>query len=542
MDQGSLFSVGHLRTMMVAVVFLGMTMFIITYQIADHRYAGLLMRRGTGKADWSSESPVNITWVKGEGPLERRLSTYNAKINSLRSFVLASRKGSWWKGTRTPTSAIYGIQPDFLHQVGALTNVWIIGLQWKNSTGSSRIKGVVRADPANLVINGYYDWVVDEELCKFLKNPGKPYPLWTYWPTCTTKFDATLFPKPVDSRFVNIRWWSSSRVTPKLVPFSQYSSEPEFVTYIIIAQNAAVTAEGSLVTGDVQIIPFTCKTSLVNTAPTNIESAAMFEEVFVVSQMWFYKYYHKSIEMYPRLIPYLQFLIKNPRIRIHAGTAKDHDKEWLKMFEIPKYRIVKGTVRANIVYMPEVTYCGFANPANTQLLSKMYRDQIRHSHPETKQDTLILIKRSRIRGIKQHRLLEIILQTICRKYHWNFWVFSDDPVPPLSETMYRFNRALMVVAPHGAGLSNIIFSEPGIFVVEILCNIPDVNMCYERLSYVLGHHYYGTAARRGCPTELDIDVVALQEVLEFYSRHAAKLSSAGTRSKFNIGKVNIINA
>ena len=36
-------------------------------------------------------------------------------------------------------------------------------------------------------------------------------------------------------------------------------------------------------------------------------------------------------------------------------------------------------------------------------------------------------------------------------------VYRDDPVPSLEDTMRMFNRAIMVIAPHGAGLSNLVF-------------------------------------------------------------------------------------
>ncbi len=49
-------------------------------------------------------------------------------------------------------------------------------------------------------------------------------------------------------------------------------------------------------------------------------------------------------------------------------------------------------------------------------------------------------------------------------------VFPDDPAPPLVETARLFNRALAVIGPHGAGESNLLFSEPGTLVVEAVCD------------------------------------------------------------------------
>jgi len=64
--------------------------------------------------------------------------------------------------------------------------------------------------------------------------------------------------------------------------------------------------------------------------------------------------------------------------------------------------------------------------------------------------------------------------------------------------MTLFHSAVVVVAPHGAGLSNVLFSRPGTFVVEGVCNVPHVNLCFQRLTHVLGHHWHGVTSRGGC--------------------------------------------
>ena len=58
-------------------------------------------------------------------------------------------------------------------------------------------------------------------------------------------------------------------------------------------------------------------------------------------------------------------------------------------------------------------------------------------------------------------------------------VFGDRPSPRLSVAADMFAAAVAVVAPHGAGLSNLVFSEPGTAVIEGVCNEPHVNMCYQ---------------------------------------------------------------
>ena len=53
--------------------------------------------------------------------------------------------------------------------------------------------------------------------------------------------------------------------------------------------------------------------------------------------------------------------------------------------------------------------------------------------------------------------------------------------------MLLFQRAVLAVGPHGAGLSNLIYCEPGTYVIEGLCNPPHLNMCFQWATHILGH-------------------------------------------------------
>ncbi len=58
----------------------------------------------------------------------------------------------------------------------------------------------------------------------------------------------------------------------------------------------------------------------------------------------------------------------------------------------------------------------------------------------------------------------------------------------MSEQARLFQEAEMVVAPHGAGLANMVFAAPGLRVIELL---PDgaINWCYRHLAAASGHGY-----------------------------------------------------
>jgi len=65
-----------------------------------------------------------------------------------------------------------------------------------------------------------------------------------------------------------------------------------------------------------------------------------------------------------------------------------------------------------------------------------------------------------------------------------------------SEQINLFRSAKVVAAPHGAGLSNLVFSEPGVQVIE-LTNGRHYNRCFEWLCHVAGHSYVPIGADDG---------------------------------------------
>jgi len=87
---------------------------------------------------------------------------------------------------------------------------------------------------------------------------------------------------------------------------------------------------------------------------------------------------------------------------------------------------------------------------------------------------------------------------------------------PLQRQFALFRRARLVIAPHGAGLTNIVACEPGTHVYELLPGAYD-NYCYCRLAQACGLHYWcdvfpGEAADDAEPQErswrADLDDVA----------------------------------
>ena len=98
-------------------------------------------------------------------------------------------------------------------------------------------------------------------------------------------------------------------------------------------------------------------------------------------------------------------------------------------------------------------------------------------------------------------------------------LFSDRNLPTLEDTMAMFNRAFMVIGPHGAGETNLFFSEEGTVNLEGQCyhEIERIGivLCFRNSMRTLGHRYYGhfPGVNGDCKTTKPEE---LQKAVSFY--------------------------
>ena len=85
------------------------------------------------------------------------------------------------------------------------------------------------------------------------------------------------------------------------------------------------------------------------------------------------------------------------------------------------------------------------------------------------------------------------LQKLARQVfdEYDFWEFDDSQMPTVPELASHFSTADLIIAPHGAGLSNLLFAKANATVVELLTLDWPV-MVFAELSAQLGLKYHGT--------------------------------------------------
>ncbi len=97
-----------------------------------------------------------------------------------------------------------------------------------------------------------------------------------------------------------------------------------------------------------------------------------------------------------------------------------------------------------------------------------------------------------------------------RLARWGFEAVLPENLS-FAEQIALFSQAEMVVGPHGAGLTNIVFSKD-ITVVEFF-EPGYVNACYYSLCNSLGHDYWYTLGSRRNASDMEIPVDSLESTL-----------------------------
>ena len=284
-------------------------------------------------------------------------------------------------------------------------------------------------------------------------------------------------------------------------------------TFIRVMTSAMVSPDGDVVKDNFKIIPIRCQ-GLRSKPHKQFNPKhtwySRHREVFTITQFWGEGFFHFMVEDLPRIAVYLPFLHRHPEVKVHVAVTNRFTVAYLQELGIEKSRLVSGHVAAGVLYMPGGTRCGQARLFSTQLLSLRLRAGL--AEPKPPRNTVILIKRTTKRWFKHHTDILAMIRRHAGPAGLQTVVYGDQPVPGIEASRHLFARAHMIVAPHGAGLVNMIFSPPGTFVVEGMFYLDGKpNWCFRTLAHVLGHRYYGQLGKQ-C---MDVTANDLEPVVKY---------------------------
>ncbi|ELT88424.1 hypothetical protein CAPTEDRAFT_195712 [Capitella teleta] len=296
-----------------------------------------------------------------------------------------------------------------------------------------------------------------------------------------------------------------------------FTQEPhnETWTFLHVIQNAAVSEHGDIITRNLTVSPQRCRSHDGGQLPRTFKKLKVYDHVLDIHQFWDYGFYHSTFESLPRLTPYVNFLNENPDVMIYSRN--NNDIQGLLGIQNLNKRLLKDhNFRAKVLYSPAGGKCGMPALLTTQLLS-LYAKQGLENNPLTR-DKIILIKRSHKRFFENHDAIASMLAKEAASHNLELFVFRDNPLPNMKLTRRMFNEAILIIAPHGAGESNMVYAQPGTVLIEAVCFTQKrtIQLCYHPASQLLGIRYYALFFESGC---INITPEQIQTPVVHFLRH-----------------------
>jgi len=298
-----------------------------------------------------------------------------------------------------------------------------------------------------------YEWTADDRLCSWMEtrrrvrmNYEQLYNRTTVVVICSFLHKRRIFNR-VYNRTCSRNISDATRPTslrPVFIngmPINQPSPAPVTPPHVFlmhIHRDAVVTRLGDVISGRLKLVLYACSNDVKRSLPPHLDRIPLYNEVFVISQFWGTGVFHRMVEIVPRIVLFVDFLKANPGIRILAPEVGGRLAQLLGIIGLERLRLISGVARANIVYQPRSTRCGFPNVQEVQTLSQLYHRYIERSFPRQPRKRLILIRRSTSRRFSEQREIEAALKRAAADFNVTYTRFIDNPTPSLNETMTQY--------------------------------------------------------------------------------------------------------
>ena len=464
--------------------------------------------------------------LKPENHFTGRLEVYNDELMGISEAIRYSLMNMSWRSIAMKLEVVNGHQEYFLEKLEHHRFVHSLVLAWDESARSINqpLWNSLR-DQANILVTRYYEWTCDKLLYKWIATPNMTKPRYDlqYEQWCQTNMSQAIRPQSMEPVYFNMNEMTSRmkhREKKTTEKWQGFNILPDHVFYIHIFTHAVVTRFGYVISRHLKVVPLQCMSEDFKPhPPTGYKQFPLYDEVFVIAQFWGEGYYHRNMEMLPRLGPYLYFLQQYPHVKIHTAGDGAKMKEFMVVLGLDPDRLTSGDIRAGIVHLPQSTGCGGTSQVQgTQILSKHFQDYAKEHFGKVRKRAIVLVKRSFRRRLLYHDEILARMKNISLDYNLEFIHFDDMDLPDLKETIRIFNKAFVIVGPHGAGLSNMLFSKPGTLIIEGMCDLPHINTCFQMGAHILGHRYHGipSIARNGCMKHIHVPPQTFEEVVRFY--------------------------
>ncbi|CDM93806.1 hypothetical protein ARTHRO_11479 [Limnospira indica PCC 8005] len=219
--------------------------------------------------------------------------------------------------------------------------------------------------------------------------------------------------------------------------------------------------------------------------------------IAILSVQYTYNYFHWMFEIVARLMLLLEAGITFDNLDgiFISGHGKKYEQETLELLKIPMDRVIDNSInyiKADCLIVPSVS----PRPLITNGWScKMLKNLILNSQKfEAFSQSIQPISHIYItRNKSQYRKILNEAKLICFLEKFGFKVLTLEGMSVIEQAAY-FTKAEMVISPHGASLTNLVFCLPGTKVIEIFAPGSIIDY-YWKLSSICHLDYYYLIAK-----------------------------------------------
>ncbi|MDR3624831.1 MAG: glycosyltransferase family 61 protein [Chlamydiales bacterium] len=234
------------------------------------------------------------------------------------------------------------------------------------------------------------------------------------------------------------------------------------------------------------------------------------ERVAVASTQGSQTYYHWMIELMPKILLLKECGCSFDKIYL-PKIIEPFQKETLELLGIDKSKWIESDdrtmIKAKEVIVPSRPgaygwCCHLLTPWIVEKLNSLY--------PDTGIEPTRKIYISRKRAMRRRILNEDELMKVLEKHHFEVVYFEGLSV---KEQVDLIRSAKVVLAPHGGGLTNLIFAHPKITLIEIFHPQQRV-FCFKNLAFFKQMNYVSlNSIPQGGEKDSTVNVAEIDEVL-----------------------------
>ncbi|MGC2310531.1 MAG: glycosyltransferase family 61 protein [Candidatus Babeliaceae bacterium] len=194
-------------------------------------------------------------------------------------------------------------------------------------------------------------------------------------------------------------------------------------------------------------------------------------------------FYHWVIDRLPSVLLLRDYIVNDPEIKLiinHHGAIANYVHEYLDLLGIPKHQRI--IAEENTLYYAHKIYFAtpfLMEPIPKKLLLKLRNELLQAASKcpisrQYKNNLIVVIQRKesdrKIRNLNE--LLEVI-KTVFADQDYEIIIFDGNM--SVSEQIQIFNNARLIIGVMASGLTNILYANPGAFVIEIHPKFPYLN-------------------------------------------------------------------